>query len=85
MVLELENVALRLFAAPIGAVTVDEIAAEARISPRTFYRYFATKEDVLQLHIDRRADALRAALSAQPAGDSPVHALRFRVHRRRVQ
>jgi TetR/AcrR family transcriptional regulator, regulator of mycofactocin system len=77
MVLEVENVALRLFEARgFGAVTVDEIAAEARISPRTFYRYFATKEDVLQLQIDRRAEALRAALSAQPADAPPVHALR---------
>jgi AcrR family transcriptional regulator len=77
MVLEVEKVALGLFESRgFGEVTVDEIAAEARISPRTFYRCFATKEDVLQQRIDRRAEALRAALAAQPAEELPVHGLR---------
>ena len=67
MILELEDVSLRQFQARgFGAVTVEEIAAAARISVRTFYRYFATKEDVLQLKIDRRAEALCAALSTRP-------------------
>jgi AcrR family transcriptional regulator len=43
---------------------------------RTFYRYFPTKEDVLQLQIDRRSVALRAALSARPADEPPLHSLR---------
>ena len=66
---ELEAVALRLFQQRgFAVVTVDEIASEARISPRTFYRYSPTKEDVLQLRIDRRTEALRGALSARPPG-----------------
>jgi AcrR family transcriptional regulator len=72
MVQTLESVALRLFEQRgFGVVTVEEIAVEAKISPRTFYRYFPTKEDVLQVGIDRRSEALRSALSARP-DDEPL-------------
>lgn len=74
---ELESVALRLFEERgFDEVTVDQIASEARISVRTFYRYFATKEDVLQRRIDRRSEALRVALSRRPADEPPLHSLR---------
>jgi AcrR family transcriptional regulator len=73
MVLTLEDIALRLFEEHgFGEVTIDEIASEAQISPRTFYRYFPSKEDVLQVRIDRRSEALRTALIARPADESPV-------------
>jgi TetR/AcrR family transcriptional regulator, regulator of mycofactocin system len=78
MLSELEAVALRLFVERgFGDVTIEEIAAEAHISVRTFYRYFPAKEDVLQLRIDRRSEALRAALYARPAGEPPLHSLRL--------
>ncbi len=78
MASELEAVALRLFEARgFAEVTVEEIASEAHISVRTFYRYFAAKEDVLQLQIDRRSEALRAALSARPVDEVPLHSLRM--------
>jgi TetR/AcrR family transcriptional regulator, regulator of mycofactocin system len=78
MVLEVEATALRLFEARgFGEVTVDEIAEEAGISVRTFYRYFATKEDVLQSRIDQRAATLRAALAARPTDEPPLHSLRL--------
>lgn len=77
MVSELEVVALRLFeASGFGDVTVDDIASEAGISVRTFYRYFPAKEDVLQLRIDRRSAALRDALAARPLTEAPLHSLR---------
>ena len=77
MVSAVAAVALRLFEERgFGEVTVDEIASEAHISARTFYRYFPTKDDVLQHRIDRRSEALRAALAARPADEPPLHSLR---------
>ena len=77
MISEVAAVALRLFEERgFDAVTVDEIAAAAQISVRTFYRYFPAKEDVLQVNIDRRAGALRTALAERPADEAPLHSLR---------
>ena len=77
MIAELEAVALRLFEERgFDAVTVDEIASEAHISVRTFYRYFSAKEDVLQVKIDRRSEALRAALEARPDDEAPMRSVR---------
>ena len=78
MVAELEAVALRLFdERGFDRVTVDEIASQAHISVRTFYRYFPAKEDVLQVNIDRRSDALRVALSRRPVEEPPLRTLRL--------
>ena len=77
MTSEIEAAALRLFDdRGFAEVTVEEIAASARISVRTFYRYFPAKEDVLQVRIDRRNDLLRTALDERPAAEPPLHALR---------
>jgi AcrR family transcriptional regulator len=76
MRLELEAVALRLFEQHGFDIKVEDIAAEAQISARTFYRYFPTKEDVLQVRIEQRSEGLRAALAARPADEPPLHSLR---------
>jgi AcrR family transcriptional regulator len=77
MMSELESVALRLFdQRGFSNVTVEEIATEAHISVRTFYRYFATKDDVLQLRIVRRSEVLRGALAARPVDEPPLRSLR---------
>jgi AcrR family transcriptional regulator len=74
---EVEAVALRLFEEHgFNTVTVQDIATEAKISVRTFYRYFPAKEDVLQVRITRRAQALRVALSAASSDDTPLNAIR---------
>jgi AcrR family transcriptional regulator len=80
MVSELESVALTMFEKHgFATVNVEEIAAEAQISTRTFYRYFATKEDVLQVRIRREAESLREALEQRPVGEPPLHSLRIAV------
>ena len=67
--------ALRLFSEQgYHATTVEQIAAAAEVSPSTFFRYFPTKEDlVLQDDMDTR---MIEALERQPAGLSPVAAVR---------
>jgi TetR/AcrR family transcriptional regulator, regulator of mycofactocin system len=77
MLSELEEVALRLFdQRGFANVTVEDLATEAHISVRTFYRYFPSKEEVLQLRIVRRSELLRQALETRPADEAPLRSLR---------
>jgi AcrR family transcriptional regulator len=77
LVSEVERAALRLFdERGVGRVTVEDIAGEAGISVRTFYRYFPNKEDVLLVRLRRGADILREALAERPEHEAPVHSLR---------
>jgi AcrR family transcriptional regulator len=77
MISEVEDIALSLFAARgFSAVTVDEIAAEAQISVRTFYRYFPSKEHIFLVRADRRGAALSAALVARPVDEPPLRSVR---------
>lgn len=65
---EIELAALRLFARHgVEAVTVDDIADSADISRRTFFRYFASKDDVLHGHPERQLDVVNAVVSSAPA------------------
>jgi AcrR family transcriptional regulator len=69
MAAELERVAFDLFIEQgYAEVSVEDIARTAGVSARTFYRYFATKEDVLALYPRRLTDFVRSALNDEPVG-----------------
>jgi AcrR family transcriptional regulator len=70
----LQEAAMDLFARRgFDGTTVEEIADACEVSPRTFFRYFPTKEDVLFADADARRDRLLAVLADQPA-DTPTFA-----------
>lgn len=56
--------------------TVEQIAAAADISTRTFSRYFATKEAVFIAVLDDLATEIVGELTEQPADLGPMEALR---------
>jgi len=70
------EVAARLFASSgFDRVTVEEICAEAEISPRTFFRYFHSKDELVFADIEERLDALLQQLRAEPDDAEPLGAL----------
>src|ERR1039458_2162985 len=75
--LDIERAALRLIASQgFDAVTVEDIAAAAEISPRTFFRYYATKEDVVLGDRHRRQTAFRETLASRPPEEPLMVAVR---------
>jgi AcrR family transcriptional regulator len=74
---DIGRIAIDLFAEHgFDAVTVDDIAAAAGISQRTFFRYFASKDAIvldLRHRVDRR---LLEAVDARPAVEGAMTALR---------
>ena len=77
---ELEEAALTLFCERgFDAVTIDDIAATADVSRRTFFRYYASKEDVILSDHPKRLDELEAALARRPVDEPPLTALRHAI------
>lgn len=74
------DVAARLCAVQgYDKTTVDQIAAAADISPRTFSRYFPNKEAVIGALIEEFAEHVAAALIRQPH-DITEHEVLVRAH-----
>lgn len=74
---KLELIALELFTKQgFDDTTVEEIAARAGVSRRTFFRYFDSKASVLWHEFDSEVEALRAAFTAAPADLPMMDAIR---------
>ena len=56
------------------ATTLDDIAAAAEVSRRSFFHYFESKEDVVFAWQEGTITALIAAVAARPAGESMLTA-----------
>jgi AcrR family transcriptional regulator len=72
----LQDAALELFVRQgFERTTVEEIAEACDVSPRTFFRYFPTKEDVLFADSQQRCAGLVEVLASQPPDLAPLPAL----------
>lgn len=60
----------------LDGVTVEEIADAAGVSPRTFFNYFASKEEALVGVDPAILTELADRLRARPSSEAPVSALR---------
>ncbi|WP_051468559.1 TetR family transcriptional regulator [Actinomadura oligospora] len=70
------DAALELFLAQgYDATTVDEIVAAVHVSQRTFFRYFATKEDVVTDFLGEHDQWFAERLAERPADERPFTAL----------
>lgn len=74
---ELLDVAQALFVENgYECVTVEQIAAAAGISKRSFFRYFSSKDALVLGKYDRQGEAFAEALRARPQDEAPWRALR---------
>jgi TetR/AcrR family transcriptional regulator, regulator of mycofactocin system len=77
---EIQQAAMSLFAERgYDGVTVDDIAHEAAISERTFFRYFASKDHLLVAEASRRIEIIHESLTGQPEDLDAWQALRTAV------
>ena len=75
--LALARAAMRLFEERgYAATTVDDIAAAANVSRRTFFRYFSSKEEVFIVDPVGKLAALHVALAGGPPDEPTIAALR---------
>jgi AcrR family transcriptional regulator len=73
---DIRRAAFRLFIQRgYDAVTTEEIAAAAGVSPRTFFRHVPTKEELLLAPVRHGGAVIVSLLEERPAGESPDVAL----------
>jgi AcrR family transcriptional regulator len=72
----LRQAAHRLFAEQgFAQTTIEQIVDVAGVSPRTFFRYYTSKDELLRLAVSDLLPVLQAALAARPAGEPPLAAV----------
>jgi AcrR family transcriptional regulator len=72
----LRAAAHRLFAEKgFSQTTIDDIAAAADVSRRTFFRYYDSKDDLLRSDVADMLPVMLAALRARPASEPPLAAI----------
>ncbi|MCW5802564.1 MAG: TetR family transcriptional regulator [Deltaproteobacteria bacterium] len=82
----ISDVATKLFfARGFEAVTIEEIAAAAKVSKMTVFNYFARKEELFLDREDEVKQLLHRALAERPKGQDPIDALRALVDRLRAE
>ncbi len=64
----------------LDGVTIEQIAAAADVSPRTFFNYFSSKEDALVGNDPELVADLGRNLARRPAEEPPLEALRAAFH-----
>ena len=62
------------------ATTIDEICADAEVSRRTFFRYFANKEALAFPHRSERLERFLELLEGAPLNECPFISLRQIAH-----
>jgi AcrR family transcriptional regulator len=71
------DAALDLFATKgFEATTVEDIADAAEVSPRTFFRYFESKLDLVMARNEAHGHKLGSLIEARPPEEGPLEALR---------
>lgn len=74
---EVSDIAMQLFVSHgFDGVSVDHIAAAANMSQRTFFRYFATKDEIVLQYERQLRRRLHDAVRLRPAHEGPVTALK---------
>ncbi len=70
------DVAFALFTADgFDTTTIEQIASKADVSPRTFFRYFPTKEALLFHDFDQRLTTITERIISRPMTETPLDAL----------
>lgn len=71
------DAALRLFAERgYEETTIADIATAADVSPRTFFSYFPSKEDVVFAEVDDRLAEVRDGMARRPPDETPLESMR---------
>jgi AcrR family transcriptional regulator len=69
----------RFLADGVEATSIEDIAADAGVTVRTFYRHFTSKHDLLFADYDAGLHWFRAALAARPAGEPVIESVQAAI------